>query len=109
VFPVFLSTPPAFTPRGGDSDTAEVKFIADALSNASDADFNVDLGRLDKLVSSIVLKPSLPANTPNMPATGGNVLDAIVASMLAAIFTLLAGAALLLYSRATSTMKRTRQ
>ncbi|HYP20866.1 MAG TPA: hypothetical protein VEY08_12395 [Chloroflexia bacterium] len=107
VFPVFLSAPPAFTPIGEDSATAEAKFIANALGNAADADFNVDLTRLDKLVSSIVLTP-LPANTPNMPATGGNALDTIRAAMLAAIFTLLAGAALRLYGRATSTLKRTR-
>ena len=110
VFPVFLSAPPAFTPASGDSATTDVKFIADALSNASDADFNVDLSRLDKVVSSIVLEPSLPANTPNMPATGGNVLDSFVAAILAAVLTLLAGgAALRLYSGATATLKRTGQ
>jgi hypothetical protein len=111
VFPVFLSSPPAFTPAGDDSYMVYVRQMIDALGNADNADFNVDLSRLDKVVSSIVLVPSPSSSIPGMPATGGgNLLGPFIAAILAAVFTMLAGgAALRLYSRATSNIEETRQ
>ncbi|HEX8219931.1 MAG TPA: hypothetical protein VF914_12075 [Chloroflexia bacterium] len=109
VFPVFLSSPPAFTPAGDDSYMVHVRQMVDALGNAGNADFNVDLSRLDKVVSSIELVPPA-SNTPGMPGTGGNALDSLAASILAVVFAMLAGgAALRLYIYSTSTIKRTRQ
>jgi hypothetical protein len=110
VFPVFLSSPPALTPIGDDY-TVQVRQMVDAIGNADNADFNVDLSRLDKVVSSIVLATSPSSGIPGMPQTGGgNLLESLTAAVLAAVFALLAGgSALRLYSRAKSTTTRTMQ
>ncbi|HEX8598511.1 MAG TPA: hypothetical protein VF952_08350 [Chloroflexia bacterium] len=91
VFPVFLSNPP--TPGAVGMD--ENRLITDALERAGNADFNVDLARLDQMVASFELLS--PGNiVPLIPISRtGAALTPLILSFLAAAFVLLAGGAAL--------------